>query len=583
MKSMVFLAMAAAWLSVSAVASPPRLIIDTDFGPDADDAAALAVAHRLADLGEVELIGVVGSTNGPNIAGAIDAVNAYYGRGKLPVGLVANPPVPPSGGDTYAPALANPFRFGSNLTNAGSEDSTALYRRLLNDAPDGSVRIVVIGGQTGLSRLLDSPANAGGDGIGLTGAQLIAAKVDELVVMGGHFENAGFREFNIQLDPAAADNVATSWPTRIVYSGFEVGNEVRTGEDLSDPENNPVAKAYEYYPGTAGGQGVIGDRQSWDQTAVLYAGRGEGDWTLSEAQQVSFNASAQTIVAPDATGNRFFLNQPDSAVAAVRSEINALMTAGPANPGTLPADPLANWDFVTPNAGDALPDRLPRTFDGQLLGFNVAPLAGDTGDSGWTAADGLRFDGEDDSIATDLPLSALFGGSFTVEARFAYAGSAGDGFKAVLGSSADDISGNNSGEIFFLGKNAGSDDLHLNLGGEARVTVAGSDTFDGGTYHIAVVFDDENDEVRIFQDGLLLETIADINASFPDWSSNLLISGTGHSDNEFFEGTIDYASVTLAALSPEDFLAIPEPGAFVLLFFSAALCTIRVRNESLAR
>lgn len=576
------LASALIWvgLGVAAVAAPPRLIVDSDFGPDADDAAALAMAHRLADLGEVELIGVVGSTTGPGVVGAIDAVNAYYGRGGLPVGLVANAPVPNSDADTYNRALANPFRFGSDLTNEQAEDSTALYRRLLNDSPDGGVKIAVIGGQTGLSRLLDSPANAGGDGIALTGAELVAAKVDELIVMGGHFEDTGFGEFNIRLDTAAADRVASSWPTRVVYSGFEVGNEVRTGAALTDPENNPVAKAYEYYPLTSGGEGVIGDRQSWDQTAVLFAARGEaGFWGLSDAQQVSFDTNGRTTATADDDGDRFFLIQPGSVVSEVRDAVSGLMTAPPANPGSLPPDPLANWDFVGPEAGSVLPDRLGYRFDGQLIGFDPSASAGETGDSGWAGDAGLRFDGQDDAVTTGVPLSALYGGSFTVEARFAYSGTADDdGFIAVLGSSAADITGGRSGEIFFVGKENRSSDLHVNLGGDLTVTVSGSDVFDGTAHHVAVVFDDPNNELRIFVDGLLLETVADFTASFPDWSSDLLIGRTGHADNEFFRGTIDYAAVTLAALSPDEFLEVPEPGLATLLVVVGGVAAARPRR-----
>ena len=37
----------------------PVVIFDTDMGSDVDDAGALAVLHRLADLGEAEIAGVI--------------------------------------------------------------------------------------------------------------------------------------------------------------------------------------------------------------------------------------------------------------------------------------------------------------------------------------------------------------------------------------------------------------------------------------------------------------------------------------------------------------------------------------------
>jgi hypothetical protein len=73
------------------------------------------------------------------------------------------------------------------------------------------------------------------------------------------------------------------WPTPIVFSGFEIGDAIKTGPQLAvrTPEDNPVRIAYTlwhsyywelwdktYQPGT------IRPHPSYDQTAVLYAARG---------------------------------------------------------------------------------------------------------------------------------------------------------------------------------------------------------------------------------------------------------------------------------------------------------------------
>ena len=63
-----------------------KIVFDTDIGGDCDDAGALAMLHRLCDLGEAQLVAVTASYASPFVAGCIDAVNTYFGR-KVPVGV----------------------------------------------------------------------------------------------------------------------------------------------------------------------------------------------------------------------------------------------------------------------------------------------------------------------------------------------------------------------------------------------------------------------------------------------------------------------------------------------------------------
>src|SRR3990170_406515 len=57
-----------------------KIIFDTDFHTDCDDAGALAVLHALADRGECEILAIMCSTRDPFSAPAIDVINTYYGR-----------------------------------------------------------------------------------------------------------------------------------------------------------------------------------------------------------------------------------------------------------------------------------------------------------------------------------------------------------------------------------------------------------------------------------------------------------------------------------------------------------------------
>ncbi len=62
--AIVFSALGPAWSTRAAVSATtrPLIIFDTDMGSDVDDAGALALLHRLAELGEVELAGVIFSS-----------------------------------------------------------------------------------------------------------------------------------------------------------------------------------------------------------------------------------------------------------------------------------------------------------------------------------------------------------------------------------------------------------------------------------------------------------------------------------------------------------------------------------------
>jgi hypothetical protein len=355
--------------------STPGIILDTDFRSDVDDVGTLALVNALADNGECALLGVMASQTGPWVVGAINAVNTWYGRGHVPIGR--SPVDDQRFEDFYAPVIGDPERYPSTQSTATAPDSTLLYRRLLEAAADQSVIVVVVGGQTCVHRLLLSPADPEGDGsIGRSGRELIAAKVRQLVIMGGNFIDPNQREHNIALDMEAAQTVAESWPTPIAYSGFEIGRPVMTGGALTQPDKNPVAKAYELFP--AGGIGTIASSSSYDQTALYYAVRGtesEGGrlWQLSEPGWASF-PDARTRFARSAEGRHRHLvrHASDETVGAV---IEALMIQPPRRQDAHTAamstkQPAASGESVSANDGTRPGDDTP-----QVLG--ASPAASD--------------------------------------------------------------------------------------------------------------------------------------------------------------------------------------------------------------
>jgi inosine-uridine nucleoside N-ribohydrolase len=269
-----------AFNSASAQQKPVKVILDTDFGNDCDDTAALAILHQMCYNGEAEILGVVYPMNDEWGAAAIDVVNTYYGKPNIPVGTYkGNYVYKGKHNDFYNSRLANEFpndlKSGKN-----APDAVMLYRKILAAQPDNSVTIVVVGPQRLIADLLQSPPDSTSN---LDGKRLIKKKVVQLVTMGAAYPSG--HEWNIKICPEAAKLVAEQWPTRIVYSGLEIGLPIKTGERLitSTPATNPVRVAYETNPQVDEKK----NRHSWDQTAVLYGVRGTKNyWTLGRGTNI---------------------------------------------------------------------------------------------------------------------------------------------------------------------------------------------------------------------------------------------------------------------------------------------------------
>ena len=99
--------------------------------------------------------------------------------------------------------------------------------------------VVEAGYSKNLSDLLDSPPDALSP---LTGRDLVARKVKMLVIMAGGYPSRN-GENNLNGNPAAAQNVARNWPTKIVWSGYEVGDQIHTGNTISQDAPRELAGA----------------------------------------------------------------------------------------------------------------------------------------------------------------------------------------------------------------------------------------------------------------------------------------------------------------------------------------------------
>jgi inosine-uridine nucleoside N-ribohydrolase len=311
----IFLAMAA-WCLVlfilaSANGAPVRVIFDTDIGNDVDDVLALSMLHALQSRDDCQLLAVT-ITKPDELAGPfVDAMNTFYGRPGLPIGFThSGLKNDPSKFLLLADEQDNgKLRYPHQLKRSSDAPAaTDLLRKTLGHEPDQSVTLVQVGYFSNLAALLDTPGDSSSS---LNGRELVKAKVKLLSVMAGAFQsigqNAHYLEYNVTQDLAAARKLATSWPTPIVWSGFEIGiavpyPAVSIERDFTYVLHHPAAEAYRLY------NPPPHERPTWDLTAVLYAVLSDrGYFSLSEPGNVTVEQDGFTRFTPVPDGRDRFL------------------------------------------------------------------------------------------------------------------------------------------------------------------------------------------------------------------------------------------------------------------------------------
>ena len=291
-----------------------KIIVDTDFNTDCDDPGALAVAHALADNGECEILATVVSSRYPTSPQALDAVNTYYGRPGLPIGVSRKGVVRHS---RYADHLAAAFPHDTPPLDR-VRDAVDVYREVLAAQPDGSVVIVTVGYTINVAELLRSPG----------GPELVRAKVREWVCMGGNFFDLKEEvDPNLRMHPDATIQAVKEWPTPVTFAPREVCSNpspIRAGARLKDaPADSPVRAAYEKFFG-----GVAKDRHCADLIAVIYAVRGLRDcWDMESKGSMHFlddKADFEWRPEPDSATQRYLVMKGGYKVYANKDEISRL-------------------------------------------------------------------------------------------------------------------------------------------------------------------------------------------------------------------------------------------------------------------
>ena len=312
--------------------APVKLIYDTDMGNDADDALALAIIHNMVERGKCDFLGITLTKSDLWAARYCKAFNMQYGRPDIPIGLV-NDGVTKGPGKYLQRVLELKNEDGSAMfpfpEGWEPEDSVVLLRKLLAAAPDHSVVIAQVGFSTNLARLLDTPAD---DISPLTGRELAEKKVRLVSAMFGAFTFQNdqrfvkHKEYNVVTDCPAAQKFTKEWPTPIVFSGFELGVDVKYREcslfnDLIPAPNMLQRSLLFYHEGWNSN-----DQCTWDLTAVLFVLRPEekrGYYSLSEAGTVTVRDDGTTFFTPDPNGkHRCFISDREQKIRVEEAFVN---------------------------------------------------------------------------------------------------------------------------------------------------------------------------------------------------------------------------------------------------------------------
>lgn len=258
----------------------PLVVLDTDMGPDIDDALALAMLHGYADRGQAEIAAVTLSRNSVTGARFIDALNTAVGHPDIPIGIDRRSPYQLVESGSYV-ALAD--RWPNDVANADVADGVSVLRRALTRAIDEGRPIVLV--QVGFSGNTAALLDSGPDDISpLSGPDLVLRSGAVLSIMAGSMGDGSFVEFNIANDVAPARRVLTGWPGDLVLSPFQLGYDLHypyaaIRDRLPADGSSLLRTAYEFRDHDWHVDAPpFYDMRAWDLTSVMQGVEPEAGW-----------------------------------------------------------------------------------------------------------------------------------------------------------------------------------------------------------------------------------------------------------------------------------------------------------------
>ncbi|WP_432799515.1 nucleoside hydrolase [Poriferisphaera sp. WC338] len=305
-----------------------KVILDTDMGNDIDDALTLAMLHGMQSRGECELVGVSVCKDNVYAPKYVDAVNTFYGRSDVPIGMVKGGVTPNN--RTFIKEICTAKDQGAArypLTQSAYEDAVPMLRRTLVEAEDKNIVIVMIGFSTNMKQLFESVGDATSE---LDGRALFAKKVKKVYAMAGDFSASvqakptmGSREYNIHCDVEGAVAFFNRCPVPIDFSGYEIGSALcypaaSIEQDYRWVKHHPVAEAYCHY------KPMPYDRPSWDQTTLMEAVRPGVYFDYSQAGRVEVTDEGYAIFHADVDGKHRYLKLRKDRMAAFTEDMVSL-------------------------------------------------------------------------------------------------------------------------------------------------------------------------------------------------------------------------------------------------------------------
>lgn len=266
-----------------------KIMLDTDIGPDCDDAAALALVNLYQNRGWCEVLSITHCTSSPYGVGAIRAINTWYGH-DYPVGTMKKD------GFLVTPEC---LRYSKALSETvppcmrEADDAVSLMLETLAMQKDKSVHMIAIGPLRNIADLLDADE------------ALVNLKCASMTLMAGSFRPDGYNgflpdvEWNIQMDVPAAHTVMDKWHGELTMCGFECGVRVPCGAVMQEklPQNHPVRIAYALH-----NEGK--DRPSWDLLTVRQVCMPKTNGScVSEKGRIILSDKGATAFKPDPSGN----------------------------------------------------------------------------------------------------------------------------------------------------------------------------------------------------------------------------------------------------------------------------------------
>jgi inosine-uridine nucleoside N-ribohydrolase len=297
----------------------------------------LGMIHALESRGECKLIAVTITKDHPLAGPFTDAINTFYNRGDIPIG-VCRSGVTPDEGKFIGMASqmdGDSSRYPHDLLSGeNAPDAVQVLRRALASAEDGTVVIAQVGFSTNLANLMDSKPDEISP---LGGLALVQQKVRLLSVMAGAFTQIigdkgkpyDHQEYNVVQDIPSAKSIATRWPTPILWSGFEIGlalgyPAVSIANDYRYASPHPLKEAYLLYCGPNH------DRPTWDLTSVLVAIRPDRQYfDRSPVGTVTVQDNGLTTFEASESGRHQYLVLPENGQKQVLESLMLLSSEPP--------------------------------------------------------------------------------------------------------------------------------------------------------------------------------------------------------------------------------------------------------------